>query len=120
MYVYDINRTSEAHPAHQTEELAYLGKLGLPVNPHSAHADSIEEVLAFWEMWRVNRESTDYLFDGVVVKVESRGQQEALGYTGKGPRYAIAFKFPAEQVTTVIEDIGLQVGRTGKLTPVAA
>lgn len=119
LFVYDINGASEALPPTQIEELSYLAALGLPVNSHSKRAHTVSEVLAFWEEWRTKRDSADYLFDGVVVKVESRAQQEALGHTGKGPRYAIAFKFPAEQVTTIIEDIGLQVGRTGKLTPVA-
>jgi DNA ligase (NAD+) len=119
VFVYDINRSSDSFPPTQNEELTYLKELGLPVNRHSKHADTISDVLSYWEAWRGKRDSADYLFDGVVVKVESRAQQEALGHTGKGPRYAIAFKFPAEQVTTIIEDIGLQVGRTGKLTPVA-
>ena len=65
------------------------------------------------------RPKEDYLIDGVVIKVNERASQEALGHTGKSPRYAIAFKFPAEQVTTIVEDIVLQVGRTGVLTPVA-
>jgi len=119
VYVYDINRSSEVLPDTQSGELTYLKELGLPVNPHSKQMDSIDELVMYWKHWQEKRDTVDYLFDGVVVKVESRTQQEALGHTGKGPRYAIAFKFPAEQVTTVIEDIGLQVGRTGKLTPVA-
>jgi DNA ligase (NAD+) len=119
VFVYDIDDVSEALPATQTGELAYLAELGLPTNPESRHVDTIADVLRYWEKWNADRATPDYLFDGIVIKVESREAQEALGYTGKGPRYAVAFKFPAEQVTTVIEDIGLQVGRTGKLTPVA-
>lgn len=119
-FLYDIEQFSEEFPKTQTEELKVLRKLDLPVNPHSIHADTIEEVIAFWKLWQgAKREGEDYLIDGVVVKVEMRQQQELLGHTGKGPRYAIALKFAAEQVTTVIEDIGLQIGRTGKLTPVA-
>lgn len=119
LFVYDVNRASEALPDTQSGELAYLAQLGLPVNAQSAHAESVDDIMAYWKTWNAKRDDADYLFDGVVIKVESRAQQEMLGHTGKGPRYAIAFKFPAEQVTTVVEDIGLQVGRTGKLTPVA-
>lgn len=118
-FLYDLERYSKAFPATQSLELKELRELGLPVNPHSEHADSIEEVIAYWKAWERTRDKQDYLIDGVVVKVEDRAQQEALGHTGKGPRYAIALKFAPEQVTTVIENIGLQIGRTGKLTPVA-
>lgn len=119
-FLYDIEGLSEPMPATQTEELAYLRSLGLPVNPHEKHAATIDAAIAYWKRWQgAPREKEDYLIDGVVVKVESRAHQQALGHTGKGPRYAIAFKFPAEQVTTVVEDISLQVGRTGVLTPVA-
>lgn len=119
-FLYDIEGLSEAMPETQQAELAYLRTLGLPVNPHEAVAKSIDEIIAYWKKWNGKaREREDYLIDGVVVKVAERAYQEALGHTGKGPRYAIAFKFPAEQVTTVVEDIALQVGRTGKLTPVA-
>lgn len=119
-FLYDIEGLSETMPETQAKELAYLRSLGLPVNAHETHAESIEDVIAYWKQWQgARREKEDYLIDGVVVKVNSREQQVALGHTGKGPRYAIAFKFPAEQVTTVIEGISLQVGRTGVLTPVA-
>ena len=119
-FCYDVARTSEPLLETQTEELSYLVELGLPVNPEHRHATSLEEAFAYWEHWRgAAREKVDYQLDGVVVKVESRQQQEALGYTGKAPRFALAYKFPAEQVQTVLEDITLQVGRTGKLTPVA-
>ncbi|HCR52633.1 TPA: DNA ligase (NAD(+)) LigA [Candidatus Kaiserbacteria bacterium] len=119
-FLYDVARASEPLPETQTGELAYLASLGLPVNPEHKHADSLPEVFAYWEQWKGrSREKVDYQLDGIVLKVESRTQQEALGYTGKAPRFALAYKFPAEQVKTVVEDITLQVGRTGKLTPVA-
>lgn len=119
-FLYDIEGLSEAMPASQLKELVFLRELGLPVNPHELRATTIEEVIAYWKKWQgAARDREDYQIDGIVVKVEDRAQQEALGHTGKGPRYAIAFKFPAEQVTTVVEDISLQVGRTGVLTPVA-
>ncbi|MEK7114289.1 MAG: NAD-dependent DNA ligase LigA, partial [Patescibacteria group bacterium] len=119
-FLYDVAQTSETYPQTQSEELSYLSKLGLPVNPEHAHADSLKEVFAYWQKWQGSaREKLDYQLDGVVLKVESRREQETLGYTGKAPRFALAYKFPPEQVQTILEDITLQVGRTGKLTPVA-
>lgn len=119
-FMYDVARTSENVPETQSEELAYLTGLGLPVNPEHAHADTLRDVMRYWKKWQGSaRESVDYQIDGLVMKVESRSVQEKLGYTGKAPRFAIAYKFPPEQVQTVVEDITLQVGRTGKLTPVA-
>ncbi len=119
-YLYDVAQTSEELPATQTEELEYLKELGFPVEPHHAHADSVEEILAYWQKWHGSeREHLDYQLDGVVIKVEEHSTQELLGYTGKAPRFAIAYKFPPEQVETVLEDITLHVGRTGVLTPVA-
>ena len=128
-FLYDVAETSEAFPKTQSEELSYLKKLGLPVNPERGHADSLQEVSAYWKKWKGSpslrsgsstpREKVDYQIDGIVLKVESRAMQETLGYTGKAPRFALAYKFPPEQVQTILEDITLQVGRTGKLTPVA-
>lgn len=120
VFVYDVAMTSETSPSTQSEELAYLAGLGLPVNPEHRHADTIEDIFTYWKKWRGSaRDKVDYQIDGIVLKVESRSAQEVLGYTGKAPRFGIAYKFPPEQVETVLEDIALQVGRTGKLTPVA-
>ncbi len=120
VFLYDIDVMSEVLPVSQTLELARIAELGLPVNEHRIGGADVEQVLAFWQKWQgAARDTEDYLIDGVVVKVDDRNLQELLGYTGKGPRFAIALKFPAEQVTTVVEDITLQVGRTGVLTPVA-
>jgi DNA ligase (NAD+) len=120
VFLYDIAKSSELPPKTQTEEIAFIKALGLPVNPHATHAETLDDIFAFWKKWQGKaRDREDYQIDGTVIKVEDRTQQEALGYTGKGPRFSIAFKFPAEQVTTVLEDISLQVGRTGVLTPVA-
>jgi DNA ligase (NAD+) len=119
-FIYDVARASEELPQTQSDELLYLSKLGLPVNPEHAHAGSLEEIFDYWRKWNGSaREKADYQLDGIVLKVESIQDQEMLGYTGKAPRFALAYKFPAEQVQTIIEDITLQVGRTGKLTPVA-
>jgi DNA ligase (NAD+) len=117
-FVYDVARY-ENTPDTQKEELALLQNLGFKVNRYFKVCKDIEEVIAFWKEWQVKAKKEDYWIDGVVIKVNERKYQETLGYTGKAPRFAIAFKFPAEQVTTVVEDIVLQVGRTGVLTPVA-
>jgi DNA ligase (NAD+) len=120
MFLYDVDASSEGLPETQGGELEYLRELGLPVNPNHIHATTLEQVLDYWKLWQgARREKEDYQLDGVVLKVDKRSYQEALGYTGKGPRFAIALKFPAEQVTTIVEDIVLQIGRTGVLTPVA-
>lgn len=118
-FIYDVARSSEALPQTQEAELRYLRELGFKVNPHFTAATDIEGVIQFWESWKERGRSQGYWVDGIVVKVNERDFQERLGYTGKGPRYAVAFKFPAEQVTTIVERIVFQVGRTGVITPVA-
>lgn len=118
-FIYDVAETSESAPETQYEELEYLRGLGFKVNKHVNLATNIGEVIAYWEEWKQKNKSQGYWIDGIVVKVNDIAAQERLGYTGKAPRFAVAFKFPAEQVTTVVEDIALQVGRTGVLTPVA-
>ncbi|HEX9270020.1 MAG TPA: NAD-dependent DNA ligase LigA [Candidatus Limnocylindria bacterium] len=99
--------------------LARLRELGLRTNPHTREAADIDAVLAFIAEWAEKRHDLDYGTDGVVVKVDRVADQERLGYVARSPRWAIAFKFPAEQATTSVEDIKVYVGRTGVLTPVA-
>ena len=118
-FVYDISGGTIDVPPRQDEELKLLRELGFRVNPHFKNCKDIEEVIAYWNAWMSKKDKQDYLIDGVVVKVTEREYQDALGYTGKAPRFGIALKFPAEQVATVVEDIALQVGRTGVITPVA-
>ncbi len=119
-FSYDIASLGGGEmPLTQEEELVLLRELGFNVNPHFRILKSVKEVIAYWQKWEKKKDGEDYLLDGVVVKVNSRADQDALGYTGKAPRFGIAFKFKAEQVTTVVEDITLQIGRTGVLTPVA-
>ncbi|MEK7227699.1 MAG: NAD-dependent DNA ligase LigA [Patescibacteria group bacterium] len=118
-FVYDLARFEGKPPDTQEKELELLKNLGFRVNPHFARFENIEGVIKYWEKWGKMKEKEDYLIDGVVVKVNEVEFQTKLGYTAKAPRFGIAFKFPAEQVTTVVEDIKLQLGRTGVLTPVA-
>jgi DNA ligase (NAD+) len=106
-------------PLTQMEELELLKKLGFKVDEHHRLCKNIEDIQEFYEQWAKKKDNQDYGIDGVVIKINSRKIQEALGYTGKAPRWGVAYKFPAERVTTVIEDIKTQVGRTGALTPVA-
>lgn len=118
-FIYDVAQTSEVLPATQQDELEYVRELGFKVNPHFKQAHTIEGAIEYWQTWGKKSKTQGYWVDGIVVKVNRRDLQERLGYTGKAPRFAVAFKFPAQQVTTVVEDIVLQVGRTGVLTPVA-
>ncbi len=101
------------------ESLEKLAAAGFKVNPHRKKCAGLEELQAFIREWDARRESLPYEIDGVVAKVDSIDQQERLGWTAKAPRWAIAFKYPARQASTVLENIEVQVGRTGALTPVA-
>lgn len=124
MYCYDIDaldvgRSGLQKPTTQMEELDLLKTLGLTTNPHATICADVSTVATFYEKWATKRKSLPYGVDGVVVKVNNIKTQQLLGYTAKAPRFGIALKFPAEQVTTVVEGIELQVGRTGVVTPVA-
>jgi len=101
------------------ESLEELARMGFKVNAHRKLCESPEEVVAFSAQWEAKREQLPYEIDGVVVKVNEIVQQRRLGFTAKAPRWAIAFKYPARQANTIVEDIDVQVGRTGALTPVA-
>ena len=103
----------------QSAALARLSALGFPVNPDRTEGLDIDGVIAFLETWREKRHDLPYETDGVVVKVDRYDQQARLGMVARAPRWAIAYKFPPEQVETVLEDIVAYVGRTGTLTPVA-
>jgi len=104
----------------QSELLEKLDRLGLRVNPDRRRAKTLDEVIQFIAECKEKRHSLKYGTDGVVVKVDKIADQERLGYVARNPRWATAFKFPAEQATTTIEDILVYVGRMGTLTPVAA
>ncbi|MEO8372477.1 MAG: NAD-dependent DNA ligase LigA [Candidatus Solibacter sp.] len=99
--------------------LEELARLGFKINPHSRICRNIDEVVNLCDSWEDKRETLPYEIDGVVVKIDSVAQQQLLGFTAKAPRWAIAYKYPARQATTTVEDIIVQVGRTGAITPVA-
>ena len=103
----------------QFESLEKARQMGFKVPTAAKLVDSIDEVLEFIEYWDVHRHDLPYETDGVVIKVNDLQQQEELGYTAKAPRWAIAYKFKAEQVSTRLNEITYQVGRTGAITPVA-
>ena len=99
--------------------LDFLGGLGFPVNPEITVVDSFEEVVAFCRKWQEHRHELGYEIDGAVVKVDDLSQREQLGFTSRAPRWAIAFKFPPEEKHTILKDIQISVGRTGRVTPFA-
>lgn len=101
------------------EELGHLKALGFAVNKHSKVCESLEEIQKEYDAWVPKRDQEEYGIDGLVIKIDETSVRSVLGYTAKSPRFGIAYKFPAEEVTTVVEDIQIQVGRTGVLTPVA-
>src|SRR5687768_7856009 len=101
------------------ESLDLLHELGFKVNPRRKLCMDVDELLAFIRHWEPERESLPYEIDGIVAKVDSVAQQRRLGWTAKAPRWAIAFKYPPRKEQTVLENIEVQVGRTGALTPVA-
>jgi DNA ligase (NAD+) len=119
IYVYSIAHVKGATIRSQSEALQRMSSWGLKTNPASRLCHGLDEVLAFCEEWREKRDSLQYEIDGVVVKVDRFSLQQELGYTSKFPRWAIAYKYPARQATTVVQAIEAYVGRTGKLTPVA-
>ena len=106
-------------PPTQIEELKFLEKLGFKVNKEYWHCQNLDEVQEMYDEWAKKKDKQNYGIDGLVIKVNSKKLQDILGYTGKAPRWALAYKFAPEKATTIVEDITVQVGRTGALTPVA-
>lgn len=115
----DVLDTGVVTPKTQQAEIELLGNLGFPIGAHSVLATDLDEVIRYYNEWNKKRASLPYGVDGIVIKVNDIALQHRLGFTAKAPRFAVAFKFPAEQATTIVEDIVLQVGRTGVVTPVA-
>jgi DNA ligase (NAD+) len=118
-FAYMLLQNGRTYFPRQWETMNALEKLGFKTNLHRELAKNMEEVWAFIEQWEGRRESLPYEIDGIVIKVDRVSLQEELGYTGKAPRWAIAYKYAARSGVTKIKDIVPQVGRTGKLTPVA-
>ncbi len=120
VFVYGLGATSELGDiSTQSERLDRLGELGFHVNKERRKCANIEEVIAFTSEWTEKRNTLDYEIDGIVIKVDQLDGQEKLGLTSKSPRWAIAYKFPAEEAVSTLLDIELAVGRTGVLTPTA-
>lgn len=116
--LYQVVTPTAVYQNH-SDALAAAKTMGFKVPDTFKIAANIEEVMAFVAHWDVHRHNLPYETDGVVIKVNNLSQQEELGYTAKSPRWAVAYKFKAEQVATVLEEITYQVGRTGAITPVA-
>ncbi|MFH1712690.1 MAG: NAD-dependent DNA ligase LigA [Candidatus Jacksonbacteria bacterium] len=118
-FIYDWAWPENQAPESQLKELEDLQDLGFKVETHFKHCQNLKTALVYLEYWHNRHEKLGYLVDGVVIKINNRRFQKILGYTGKAPRFALAFKFPPEETATIIKDIDLQVGRLGRLTPVA-
>jgi len=118
-FPYILLQDGRTYFDHHSKTLAALDKAGFKVNPNHKLVHSMDQVWAFIQQWEGKRESLPYEIDGIVVKVDRTGLQDELGFTGKAPRWAIAYKYAARAGITQLEDIRVQVGRTGKLTPVA-
>lgn len=119
MFVYSVGQIEGKTIDSHTETLDYVSKLGFKINPEAKHCNGIEEVVDYVNSWLDRRGDLDYEIDGIVIKVDSLDHQEELGFTAKSPRWATAFKFPAEEVVTRLIDIELSIGRTGVVTPTA-
>jgi len=118
VFLYSLFIDGKEEPT-QWGALGKLRELGFPTNPHSRHCRTIDAALAYFEEWNAKRDSLEYDADGIVIKVDEADARRELGATAKSPRWAVSYKFPARQATTRVNDILIQVGRTGALTPVA-
>jgi DNA ligase (NAD+) len=118
-FFYNVGYAEKQIFAHHREMLAFLRSNGFPVNPYERYYSSIAELEAELSRLAEERSKLDYLIDGAVIKITDMRTREVLGYTDKFPRWAIAFKFEAEETTTVLESVSWEVGRTGKITPLA-
>lgn len=119
IFLYSVNDLTEIEASSQSEALNNLDELGFKTNKERETFADIGGVLSFIEKWTEKRNQLPYDIDGIVIKVDDLSQQEELGFTQKSPRWAIAYKFPAEEVLTTLLDIELSIGRTGVVTPTA-
>src|SRR2546423_1983643 len=119
MFFYDVGETGELRFSSHWEKLAKLKELGLRTNPENKLARSLDEIRAHYADLLCRRHDVPYEIDGSVVKVDSEDHRRRLGSVSRTPRWAVAYKFPAEEEATTVEDIQVSVGRTGALTPVA-
>lgn len=119
IFLYGVGKLDGHSVDSHDESLTYLSHLGFKTNPEWKKCDNIDEVIEYVNGWQEKRPDLPYEIDGIVIKVNSLYQQEELGFTAKNPRWAIAYKFPAEEVVTKLEGIELNVGRTGVVTPTA-
>ncbi|WP_138417860.1 NAD-dependent DNA ligase LigA [Aquibacillus sediminis] len=119
IFLYAVGQWEAGTLSSHSERLKYLKELGFKTNPETKRCDGIEEVIDYVNSWVEKRPNLNYDIDGIVIKVDRLDYQEQLGYTAKSPRWAIAYKFPAEEVVTKLFDIELSVGRTGVVTPTA-
>lgn len=119
IFLYSVNDLTELEAKTQSEALDELDRAGFRTNRERRLVSSIDEVLEYIEYWENHRNDLEYDIDGIVIKVNAFSGQEEMGYTAKSPRWAIAYKFPAEEVVTDLIDIELTVGRTGAITPTA-
>lgn len=118
-FAHSLGELTDGNFATHWDFLQELKKYGIRTNPESRFCKNLDEVFTFCELWQEKRKKLSYEIDGVVVKVNGLGHHETLGATLKSPRWAVAYKFPAHQVTTKLKDIIVSVGRTGVITPVA-
>jgi DNA ligase (NAD+) len=119
LYYPTVIDNNDSTPNSQEKALNLLQEMGFLVNPNRQLCDSIETVNNYYQIWDTKRKTLPYLTDGVVVKINDYSLQEKLGFTNKFPRWAIALKYPAEEVPTLVKDISVNVGRTGAVTPMA-
>ena len=119
IFLYGIGQWQDESSEAHSERLEQMEKLGLKTNPEWKKCNDIEEVIDYVHSWVEKRQDLDYEIDGIVIKVDRLDQQDTLGFTAKSPRWATAYKFPAEEAITTLKDIELSVGRTGVVTPTA-
>lgn len=119
VFLYSVNDFTDFNATTQSDALDELDRLGFKTNHERARVEDIEGVLEYIKKWTKQREQLSYDIDGIVIKVNDLDQQNEMGFTQKSPRWAIAYKFPAEEVVTELKDIELSIGRTGVVTPTA-